>query len=131
MAGSRLLILPRLLASVGPFEMIRMFRNVLKGSRRKVPSLALETYWSRGAILWGDAGPVRYLLRPAAGVPDAPEPSRTDPDYLHHEIAKRLRGGDVVFDLCLQPYVDEERTPIEDGSVEWTEAASPRFGSRR
>jgi Animal haem peroxidase/Catalase len=125
MAGSRLLILPRLLASVGPFEMIRMFRNVLKGSRRTVPSLALETYWSRGAILWGDAGPVRYLLRPAAGAPAAPEPSRTDPDYLHHEIAKRLRGGDVVFDFCLQPYVDEERTPIEDGSVEWTEAVSP------
>ncbi len=54
MAGSRLLILPRLLASVGPFEMIRMFRNVLKGSRRKVRSLAIETYWSRGSILWGE-----------------------------------------------------------------------------
>ena len=30
-----------------------------------VNPLPMETYWSRGAILWGEAGPVRYLLRPA------------------------------------------------------------------
>ena len=65
MAGSKLLLLPRLLLSVGLSEMIRMFRNVIQASRRPVSSLALETYWSRGAILWGN-DPVRYLLRPSA-----------------------------------------------------------------
>jgi hypothetical protein len=125
MAGSKILLLPRLILRVGPFETIRMLRNVITGSRRRVRSLALERYWSRCAILWGDAGPVRYQLRPAGEAPPAPDPSRTDPDYLHHEIAARLRHGDVVFDLCLQPYVDAQRTPIEDGSVEWTEEVSP------
>jgi hypothetical protein len=124
MAGSKILILPRLFMSVGPFETIRMFRNVLKGSRRPVRSMALETYWSRGAILWGGAGPVRYLLRPSSGTLEAPEASKTDPDYLHHEIAARLRRGAVVFGLYLQPYVDETHTPIEDGAVEWTESFS-------
>ncbi len=124
MAGSKMLVLPRLIFGVGPFETIRMFRNVLKASRRMARSLALETYWSRGAILWGTM-PVRYLWRPAAGTAEAPDPAPTDPDYLRHEFANRLRDGDVVFDLCLQPYVDERQTPIEDTSVEWSEKASP------
>jgi catalase len=124
-AGSKLLVVPRLLVSVGPFEMIRMFRNVAKATGHAVRSLALETYWSRGAILWGDAGPVRYQLRPARGAPDAPPASQTDPDYLRHEMTDRLGRGDVVFDFLLQRYVDKEHTPIEDGAVEWTEASSP------
>jgi len=126
-AGAKLLILPRLLLDVGPFEMIRMLRNVSRATAHHPASLALETYWSRGAVLWGGAGPVRYLLRPVPGARGAPEPKSKswDPDYLHHEIADRLRGGDVVFDMMLQPFVDENRTPIEDGSVEWTEAVSP------
>lgn len=41
----------------------RMRRNVQAATRHTVNSLASETYWSRGAILWGEAGPVRYLLR--------------------------------------------------------------------
>jgi hypothetical protein len=124
-AGNKLLVLPRLLCSVGPFEMIRMLRNVKKATGHAVRSLALETYWSRGAILWGDAGPVRYQLRPAQGAPDAPPASQTDPDYLRHEMADRLGRGNVVFDFLLQRYVDAVRTPIEDGAVEWTEASSP------
>jgi Animal haem peroxidase/Catalase len=125
MAGSKLMILPRLLLDIGLFESIRMLRNVWRASAHRVNSLALESYWSRGAILWGDAGPVRYLLRPGANAPTAPEASSWDPDYLHREIANRLRKGNVVFDLHVQLFVDENRTPIEDGSVEWTEEASP------
>jgi catalase len=124
MAGSKALGVLRLFFSVGPLETFRMLRNVSKASGRSVRSLALETYWSRGAILWGAAGPVRYLLRPAANAPSAGEASKTDPDYLRHELAERLRRDDIVFDLLVQPYVDAKRTPIEDGAVEWTEAAS-------
>jgi hypothetical protein len=123
MAGSKLLILPRLILSVGFFETIRMLRSVTTGAG-VVDSLALETYWSRGAILWGDAGPVRFQLRPARGATEAAPASSTDCDFLHHEIADRLRAGDIRFDLLVQPYVDETRTPIEDAAVEWTEAAS-------
>jgi len=68
MAGSKLLLLPRLIAAHGLSETLRMLKNVSQATARPVTSLALETYWSRGALLWVDAGPVRYLLRPA---PDA------------------------------------------------------------
>src|SRR5262245_38564969 len=126
-AGSKLLMLPRLLASVGPSEAIRMLRNVIAATRQPCRSMALERFWSRGAIQWGPAGPVRYQFRPAGNPPGAPDPSRTDDDYLRHEIGKRLRAGDIVYDVLLQPYVDEQATPIEDGSIEWTENVSPPF----
>lgn len=123
MAGSKLLLLPRLILNVGLLETIRMLKNVSSGAR-VVDSLALETYWSRGAILWGDVGPVRFLLRPAKDAPKAPPASKTDFDFLHKEIANRLRNGAVRFDLLVQLFADEKRTPIEDGAVEWTEEAS-------
>ncbi|MEV0225260.1 peroxidase family protein [Streptomyces sp. NPDC050704] len=103
----------------------RMRRNVQAATRHTVNSLAGETYWSRGAMLWGEAGPVRYLLRPAAGSPPAPRPDRRDPEFLHRELAARLARSDVVFELCVQRYVDEQRTPVEDASVEWKDAVSP------
>ncbi|WP_203863284.1 peroxidase family protein [Planobispora rosea] len=103
----------------------RMRRNVTEATGRTVTSLALETYWSRGAIMWGDAGPVRYRLRPAAGAPAAPPPSRGDPDYLGHELAARLAGADVVFELCVQRYADARRTPIENGASDWREEDAP------
>lgn len=111
--------------AVGWSAAARMRRNVSAATRRKVPSLALETYWSRGAILWGDAGPVRYRLRPAAGAPPAPSPSQSDPDYLGHELSARLARSDVVFELCIQRYVDSRRTPIEDGAADWSEENAP------
>lgn len=103
----------------------RMRRNVRAGTGRPVSSLALETYWSRGAILWGDAGPVRYQLRPADGAPPAPAPSAADPDFLQHELGRRLKEADVVFELYVQRYVDARRTPVEDGAAEWKEGDSP------
>ncbi|WP_204029802.1 peroxidase family protein [Sinosporangium siamense] len=115
----------RLPLVVGARQARRMRRNVRAGTRRRVGSLALERYWSRGAILWGDAGPVRYRLRPAPGVLGAPAPSRTDADYLRHELATRLVRTDVVFELCVQRYVDGARTAIENGAAVWRESDSP------
>ena len=34
-------------------------------------------------------------------------------------VAARLRQQDLVWDLQLQPFVDEASTPIEDASVDW------------
>lgn len=124
MAGSRAVGIPRLVAAVGPREAVRMLRNVLSGSSRHVDSVARESYWSRGAMLWGSAGPVRYLVRPA------PEASTNvgdyaGPAYLRNEIADRLLREDVTYELCVQPFVDERRTPIENAATEWREADSP------
>ena len=52
---SRLIGIVGLVFAFGPFEVARMLRNIT-AARRRAPSLALETYWSRGAICWGAKG---------------------------------------------------------------------------
>ncbi|MGZ8347457.1 MAG: peroxidase family protein, partial [Allosphingosinicella sp.] len=67
---------------------------------------------------------VRYLLRPAPGAPAA-GPGFAGPARLESEFVARQRAGDIRFELCVQRFVDENATPIEDTAVAWTEAASP------
>ena len=102
-----------------------MLKNVMTARRRVVSSVATETYWSRGAARWGPTLAVRYLLRPAPDTVPAPGPRGDDPNYLSTEAARRLAQGDVRFELCIQRYLNEESTPIEDTAVEWTERVAP------
>ncbi|MEV0321810.1 peroxidase family protein [Streptomyces sp. NPDC050658] len=118
-------LLVKLPLAVGLATATRMRRNIQAATRHKVDSLARETYWSRGAILWGEAGPVRYLLRPVVGGAPEPKPERRDPGFLNRELAHRLVTADVAFELCVQRYVDEQRTPVEDGSADWKDAVTP------
>jgi hypothetical protein len=120
----RVLGLGALAWEFGPSETLRMVRHVQAGRKRQIDSLALETFWSRGAIRWGDALAVRYLLRPTPGTRRAEKDDEGDPDYLRREFAERLRSGSVSYQLLIQPFVDEIRTPIEDGAIEWKETAS-------
>ncbi|MGW7530480.1 methyltransferase domain-containing protein [Streptomyces sp. NPDC054783] len=99
--------------AVGRSAAARMRRNVRAGAGGGVRSLALETYWSRGAVLWGEAGPVRYQLRPVPGAPDAPVPPRADPDHLSRELGQRLARGDVAFELLVQ-----RPLPFPDGAFD-------------
>jgi hypothetical protein len=122
---SRALGLVKLVVTFGPSETMRMLRNILAGRRHKVRSIATETYWSRGAIRWGDTLAVRYLLRPLPDAARGPRPSAHDPEYLSREIAGRLAEGDVRFQLCVQRFSDARSTPIEDTAVAWSERVSP------
>src|SRR5260221_291788 len=115
----------RLIRLFGLRETVRMLKNVMTARRRSVSSVATETYWSRGAVRWGPTLALRYLLRPAPDTVPAPRPPDDDPNYLSTEAARRLAQGDVRFELCIQRYVDEESTPIEDTAVAWTERGSP------
>jgi hypothetical protein len=120
--GPRETFAERLAQRFGEGEARRMLDNVRHGAR-VAASLALERFWSRGAILWG-AVPVRFELRPAFGASTPAE--RFDGEHaLRDEFARRLSTGDVTFRLALQRFVDEARTPIEDASTPWQEADSP------
>jgi hypothetical protein len=41
------------------------------------------------------------------------------------DLQRRLENGPLVFHVELQRFVDEETTPIEDSSNEWSEEESP------
>ena len=114
----------RLIRLFGVRQTGRMLTNVIR-SRRTVGSVATETYWSRGAMRWGPTQAVRYLLHPVPSPAPGPRPPKDDPNYLSTEAARRLADGDIRFELCVQRYVDEDSTPIEDTSVVWSEQVSP------
>ncbi|MGA0571157.1 hypothetical protein ACO2Q9_10600 [Variovorax sp. VNK109] len=120
MSGPKALVLPRLLFTLGPAETLRVLRN-LSTATGVTRRLADESFWSRGALLWGDAGPVRLKLHPAArSNPDGPAPSDLAADF-----ATQLAAHDVVYQLSAQRFVDEATTPIEDGCTGWAEGAVP------
>jgi catalase len=115
--ASRLLGIAELLFSEGPAETVRMLHNVSR-SRRKSDSVALETYWSRGAVRWGPSLAVRFLLRPLGALP-SDQNFLADRDRLSREVAARLAQGPIRFELAVQRYVDERTTPIEDTAIAW------------
>ena len=92
----------------------------MKGTSRQVPSLATSRYFSALPIQWGKYA-VHYALAPHA---ESPAGAKT-PEDVGAELAERLRQGAVTYDLKVQFYVDPDKTPIEDASVEWLEANAP------
>ena len=106
-------------------ETFRMWSSVRTARKQPVDSVATLTYWSCGALTWGPEVVVRYLLRPAPGTPQLPTPSKSDSDYLSTEAGRRLIQGEIRFELCIQRYVNDQVTPIEDTTVKWKEKHSP------
>ena len=120
---SQLLGIAELFFLEGPAETLRMLRN-LSQANRKIDSVALETYWSRGAIRWGPSLAVRFQLRPVGAAPPT-KSFASDPDGLSKEVAARLAAGPLRFELAIQRYVDERATSIEDTAAPWEPSAAP------
>ena len=123
----RAVMVEKLISQFGKEEANRMLGNIQRGVRPS-SSLAQECFWSRGAVLWASAGPVRFNMKPAEGTGIGPTDIATSVDSLKDEFQNRLRSLDVCYRLSVQPFVSEENTPIEDGAVEWTEQVSPSIG---
>ena len=118
---ARVVTVARLVRRAGWTEAIRILRTVLRSSTTNMRSMATASYWSRTPFSFAGTA-VRFVMRPH----NAPAASAgTGPNYLHDEMTRRLIGGEIAFDLAAQLFVDERRTPIEDGSIEWRESDSP------
>jgi len=118
-----LLLLPRVIGRLGLGRTLELLPKLGRSLNAPMVSLATTRYFSAAPVRCG-AHAVHYALAPqAAPSPDA-APGRTA-DYLRDELAGRLARGPVVYDLQIQFYVDEARTPIEDSSVEWKEQDAP------
>jgi hypothetical protein len=115
--------LPRLFSEIGVGRSLKLLRKLAAGLGDPVTSLAATRYYSALPIQLGPYA-VHYALFPHAKADPAARPGASA-DYLGEELADRLRGGPVSYDLRVQFYVDAERTPIEDASVEWREEVSP------
>jgi len=89
----------------------------------KVRSMATEQFSSTAPIKLGPYA-IKFTVRPHDGTPPPSARPKTD-NFLHDELADRLRAGDVTLDFLIQFYVDDARTPIEDTSVAWKPEVAP------
>src|SRR5687768_2656265 len=115
----------KLVRGLGPSETVRMLL-VIARSARKVDSLVTEQYSSRAAFTIGRYA-VKLRLQPVQSsqrASDGPNGASGD-DFLRDDLVARQKRSDVVWDLQIQRYRDEHRTPIEDGTVLWKDNVSP------
>jgi hypothetical protein len=107
---------------VGFGRLFAILRNTLRGFSVPTLSLATTRYYSAVPIRFG-AHAVHYAFTPHAK-PTGTAVGTTS-EYLSDEMSERLRAAPVVYDLQVQFFEDETRTPIEDASVEWKESDAP------
>ncbi|MEZ4238201.1 MAG: catalase [Myxococcota bacterium] len=104
--------------SYGLFRGLSELRALLGSLRRPFSGFLTEPFFSGAPVAWGPYA-ARLRLLPAGPLRATPEPDLAD------EVWARLGAGPSVHALQAQFFVDEARTPIEDGSTDWDEAAAP------
>jgi hypothetical protein len=107
----------RLIGSLGFGRALAIIKSAPKTVGVKITSFAWTQYFTAAPISWGPAA-VKLTLAPALA--ENPNVERGEgPDYLHDEMVARIQHASVVYDLRIQPFDNEQSTPIEDHSVEW------------
>jgi catalase len=129
-------VVPRLVKKYG-FREARRILGVFLAPVISFKPLQMNTYWSRTSYQFGDHA-VRYLIQPSAGsttwstarqlnevLRSLTHDAQKREYYLREKLREALREGELRFDFCIQLFVDEKRTPIEDAYIEWKESDSP------
>ena len=129
-------VVPRLIRTYGFREAWRILRVFLAPIISFKP-FQMNVYWSRTSYKFGEHA-IRFLIRPVEGsktlsssqqllgvVRALMQGGAQKENYLREKLRDALREGEVCFDFCIQLFVDEKRTPIEDAYIEWKESDSP------
>lgn len=129
-------VVPRLWRKYGLKETRRILGVFLQPVLSFKP-FQINEYWSRTSYQFGNHA-IRFLIRPVSGSKilsssqqllgvlrslslDVPEREH----YLREKLREALREGEVCFDFCIQLFVDEKKTPIEEAYIEWKESDAP------
>ena len=129
-------VIPRLVKKYG-FKEARRILGVFLAPLISFAPYQMNQYWSRTSYKFGESA-VRFLIRPSAGskrlstggqlsgvLRSLIQGGSQKDHYLREKLREGLKEGGIEFDFCVQLFVDEKRTPIEDAFIEWKEADSP------
>jgi hypothetical protein len=95
------------------------FLKRLLAAARAVPSLATEKYFTVGPIRFGEYAARLSLVPEQKDAPSSPS------DDLRRELEGRIKDRPLSWTLRAQLFVNEDKTPIEDTSVSWSETDAP------
>ncbi len=116
------LALFRIIGSLGLGRGLSLVRQLASGLRVPHASLATKPFYSALPFRCGPYA-ARFALTPVDGAPG--DELVAGADHHREDLTARLARGPVAYQLALQFFIDEARTPIEDSSVNWEEAVSP------
>ena len=105
----------RLIGALGPIRPFQLLSKLVKGLRMPPASLATTKFYSALPIQCGPHA-VRFAFTPVEPARGALTATR---DFYTDDLGDRLRRGPLTYTLSLQFFIDEQRTPIEDASVDW------------
>jgi hypothetical protein len=114
----------------GGVRRVQYFLSHLASSRIAAVALQNHTchldiqYWSTTPYQFGPGRTVKYAVRPTSRRTSTMPHPLTD-RYLTDAMRAHLDQEDATFDFLIQFHVDDQRTPIEDASVEWQPKDSP------
>ncbi len=117
-----LTFLPRAMGRCGLGRLLAILLDLPRALPSNISSLAALSFYSAVPIQYGPYA-VHYALRPID--PQAPPAGKRSAGYLAAALADALAARPLEWAFLIQFYVDPEKTPIEDASVEWREADSP------
>ncbi len=130
------MVVPRLVKKYG-FREARRILGVFLAPIISFAPYQMNTFWSRTSYQFGEH-PIRFLVRPSAGsktwstgrqlleaLGSLTQAGSQRGHYLREKLMAELKESDISFDFCIQLYVDDRRTPIEDAYIEWQESDSP------
>jgi len=117
-----LTLLPRTFARFGFAGAVRLLKKLAASASRKTQSMAALQFWTAAPIRFGEYA-AKLSLQPID--PPAPSADSPSPDFLGDDLIARLQRGPLRYQLLVQLYRDERTTPIEDPTVEWTDANAP------
>jgi hypothetical protein len=106
-------------------------KTVLAEMGKRVPSVFATPYWSVLPYALGPAQHVKYRVDAETTAYTGALSSATQPNFLHDDLKARLLAGEVRMNFAVQPRTDPEGMPLDDATVIWSEAASPRCASPR
>ena len=129
-------VIPSLIKKYG-FTEARRILGVFLAPIVSFKPLQMNQYWSRTSFKFGNTS-IRFLIRPSEGSKTLSSAQqllgvlrsvfqgipRKD-IYMRGKLLEALKEGDLQFDFCIQLFVDEKKTPIEDAYIEWKESDSP------
>jgi len=112
-------LLSYLVGRYGFFGALKLMKQFAAALGKKFTGFATERMHSAAPIACGPyAARVRLL-------PARDKPLADASDDWAADFGRQLASGPLVHELQLQFFVDEQRTPIEDASVNWTEDVAP------
>lgn len=107
---------------------VQKIRRFAKSFGKPFSGFATESFYSAAPIACGPYA-ARVRLVPVGQAGQAAlskgKPSKNDAVDWAADFKQHMARGPLRFDVQLQFFVDEMRTPIEDASVDWPQAVSP------